>query len=623
MKAGIRLILAVLILAACAPGCKPDYVIPESKMPELKPGQVLWLDLNKFNSISTSDDVAIKNLWENIHLAVTLQGIVNREEPVMYLDYIKMSGVDLDQYWWDMYSAPGQWLAGKEKVVIYDPVKACELFRDKINGLVVYDPNVAATSCLASTIAGVEDLVAVRYDTTPGSLYNRLITHGFKPKVWLVNDDGSSIFSGKTEAYTWAIDNYLKTGKCNTEYAAYYLDQFWMKVPSNAVANHHQLTNHDFFVSHRSFFFDLSPWEDEVATDDPEGEVGADYRTLKKMLLEIYHHNGEGNTFCHIGGFPAWPYKYTNHRNVGGSHAPTATEWKFAEIIGEYNAFHDADAASYGAMANASFWQHFPLQAKYPQKWVTRDQLKAKGYLKADGKVDRSKRYVLLYVGDYDAASWIYQTTYDIWDDANRGKVPMMWSVSPVLERRAPQAMHYMWTSATENDYFAAADNGAGYLNPGSLQTPRLISGLPDGMQQWAAHCKPLYDRWDITVTGFIIDGNAKGMTNAGFKAYATFSPNGIVPQKTPSIGSLVDGMPVLRSGGSAGTDVTQDAADIIWNTAQEHPEFPFYWFRAVLKKPSWYVQVKSLLDAKDPNIIWMSGPEYFELLRCYLEEEQ
>ena len=68
---------------------------------------------------------------------------------------------------------------------------------------------------------------------------------------------------------------------------------------------------------------------------------------------------------------------------------------------------------------------------------------------------------------------------------------------------------------------------------------------------------------------------------------------------------------------------MTQDAADIIWNTAQEHPEFPFYWFRAVLKKPSWYVQVKSLLDAKDPNIIWMSGPEYFELLRCYLEEEQ
>ena len=263
-----------------------------------------------------------------------------------------------------------------------------------------------------------------------------------------------------------------------------------------------------------------------------------------------------------------------------------------------------------------------PFAALNAASKASREVMKSKGYLDANGHVDRSKRYVLLYVGDYDAASWIYQTTPSLWDNPDRGKVPMMWSVSPILARRAPQVMHYLWTSATENDYFAAADNGAGYLNPGSLETPRAISGLPSGMEQWASHCKPWYEQWGITITGFIIDGNVKGMTQEGFAAYSTFSPDGIVPQKTPEYISSVNGMPILRAGGSANYDQPSEAAAAIRNTVTQHTDRPFYWFRAILKSPSWYVDVKSQLDQSNPEIVWMSGPEYFELLKCYLEEQ-
>lgn len=623
MKAGIKsFFLAVFITLPTLASCKPEYTLPDTSLPELPAGAVLWLDLTRLNSASTSDTTALHKVWDSVHIAATLQGIVNRDEPLLYLNYVENEWGNADEYWWNIYSAPGEWLAGRQKVTIYDPFKACEMLRDKFEGLVVYDPKVPATSCLASTIAGVENLVAVRYDPTPGSFYTRFMAHEYPVKVWLVNPDGTSIFKSKTDVYNWAIENYLAAGKCNTEYAAYYIDQFWMNDPGAAAKNHHQLSNHDYFVGKKAFFFDLSPWDDEVATDDPQGTVGGDYDTMKKMLLEIYRQNGNGDTFCHIGGFPAWPFKYTNSRQIGGRHKPTETEWKFAEIIGEYNAFHDADAANYGALANASFWQHFPLHEKYTQKWVTRDELKAKGYLKANGKLDRSKRYVLLYVGDYDAAAWIYQTTQGIWDDTQRGKVPMMWSVSPILARRAPQAMHYMWTRATENDYFAAADNGAGYLNPGSLEVPRNISGLPDGMQQWAAHCKPWYEKFGITVSGFVIDGNARMMSNKGFKAYATFSPNGVVPQRAPQLCQMVDNMPIFRGGASAGTERSADAADVIRNAVKSHTECPFYWFRAVLKTPSWYVNVYDDLAKNNPEIVWTSGPEFFELMRCYLEEQ-
>ena len=623
MKAGNnrKTIFSILTLAVLF-SCTPEYTIPAGDVPELPEGAVLWLDLTRLNGASTKDTTEMKRMWDALHVSATLQGVVNRDAPLLYLDYVNAEGVNTDEYWWDKYSAPGQWLDGRQRVTVYDPVKACDLFRDRIGGLVVYDPNVPATSCIASMVAGVEDLVAVRYDRTPGSCFNRFMDRGYPVKVWLVGEDGTSKFKSKTEAYRWAIDTYLKPGKCNTGYAGYYIDQCWMQNPGASTRNHHLLSNHDFFVSKRAFFFDLSPWEDEVATDDPDGEVGGDCRTLKEILLECYKQNGNGETFCHIGGFPAWAFKYSDHKDVGGHHTPVATEWRFAEIIGEYNAFKDADAIAYGAIANASFWQHFPLQDRYPQAWASRKVLQGKGYLDQNGHVDLSKRYILLYVGDYDAASWIYQTTPSLWDDPMRGQVPMMWSVSPILARRAPQVMHYMWTSATQNDYFAAADNGAGYLNPGSLEEPRQISGLPSGMEQWARHCQPWYKQWGITVTGFIIDGYAKGMTADGFSAYATFSPNGIVPQKTPSYLGSVDGMPVLRAGGSAGADDTSEAASIIRNAVKQHTDCPFYWFRAVLKSPSWYVKVKAILDKSDPDIVWMSGPEYFELMKCYLEEQ-
>ena len=50
---------------------------------------------------------------------------------------------------------------------------------------------------------------------------------------------------------------------------------------------------------------------------------------------------------------------------------------------------------------------------------------------------------------------------------------PLADRISPVLDRRAPMAMDYIRRTATKNDYFASADNGAGYCEPGMLQEPR------------------------------------------------------------------------------------------------------------------------------------------------------
>ncbi|WP_370453850.1 hypothetical protein [Proteiniphilum sp. X52] len=596
-------------------------------------GGIGMFDLKYTLTYDLKDKGQVLSLWDDIHTISTLQGVVNREEPRLFVNYVVESGIEIDSYWWNKYRQQGEWLHGKDTIVYNDIVTLIEAYQNDFDGVVVYDSDIAATSNVASAVAGIENLIAIRYDKSPGSLYDRLVAKGPKlpVKVWLIHEDGTPLFSGqgdipgtnrkstgsiKNDPYIWFIENYMKTNRCNGKFGAYYIDQKWRENPQATVVNHHTLTNHDFFVSKRAFFFDLSPWGDEPATDDPEQAVGTDLATLKEFLSEAYRLN-KGEKMCHIGGFPAWAFKYTTH--AGGSHDDVPTEWEFSRIISAYNAFKDADAIGYGALANASFWQHFPLEEKYAQKWVTQDELKKRGYLTEDGKVDcENREFMIFYVGDYDASSWITQRTPTIWDHPDRGKLPLMWSISPVLERRAPMVMHNFRKTATRNDYFAAADNGAGYLMPGMLQEPRDISGLPCGLDAWAEHCKKYYDKWGLSITGFVIDGYAPGLSSKGLDCYASFSPNGIVPQKVP-LTLLHGNMPVLRSD----EDIQQEPKEAAQRIAQRVADrpIPFHWFRNILKTPGWYVEVMDELDKINPNIELLDAPTFFELYRIWLKQ--
>lgn len=594
---------------------------------------VVYLDMSAWRQVRADDADACARMWDELHCAATLQGVVNRRAPLLYIDYVANEFMEVDRFWWDECRREGGWLAGRDTVVCRDVAEAVERYADRLRGAVVYDPAVASTSCVASAVAGVEDLVAVRYDTTPGSLYDRLVVHGpqLKVRVWLVNEDGTPMFTGrgtvpqtdrastgsvKVDPYVWFVERYMKRGRCSGEYGAYYLDQYWHQRTGAAPMNAHCLTNHDFFVSRRAFFFDLSPWGDEAATDDPSQPVGSDLAMLKELLGEAYRLNG-GKRMCHIGGFPAWAYKYTRH--AGGSHEDVATEWEFSRIISAYNAFKDADAIGYGAMANASFWQHYPTAESYPQKWVDDEDLRRRGYLDEAGHVRLDgRKFIIFYVGDYDASAWITAVLPHLWNDPARGKLPLMWCISPVLERRAPMVLDYVRRTASENDYFAAADNGAGYLMPGMLQAPRPISGLPDGLDVWAAHCRPYYEKWGLTITGFVIDGEAPGLTYDGLACYASFSPNGIVPQKTPRT-RLYGEMPVLRAGADLVRSPRENAAFIV-DDMRRNP-IPFGWYRDILKSPSWHVEMMDEVKRLDPTIELLDAPTFFELYRRWLRE--
>lgn len=598
-------------------------------------GSIDVYDLTDALKFDAKNPAQTAMVWDYVHAVTTLQGIVNRDEPKLYIRFVEAGGRNVDDYWLDKLSEPGQWLAGRKRQKLATVEALVRKYRKHIKGVVLYDPNVPATSNLASTIAGVEDLLALRYDPAPESMYTRLVIKGPKLPVVrrLLNEDHSSMFTGKgtipgtelpssgsakCDAYLWMKTQYIDTGKVNAEYGAYYLDAYWITKGAAVFSapNQHTLTNHDFFVARKAWFFDLNVWAEESPVDDPGQKPGTDLETLKALLLSAWKQAGK-QRMLHVGGFTPWAYKYTDHPGAGGKHGGVETEWEYAKIVSSYNGFMDADAIGLAAMANASFYMHFPLKEKYPQPWVTRENLMERGYLTKDGKVAIDGReFIIFYVGDWDAAAWVYQYMPVVWDHADRGKIPLMWCVSPVLERRAPHVLDYLRRTATKNDYFAAADNGAGYLNPGMLQEPRA-SGLPSGLDVWANHCKPLYEKWGITITGFVIDGFAPGLDKKGLDCYASFSPNGIVPQKIPL--SLLHGnMPVLRADYDLGDDATKASGTIIQRTNVR--KLPFTWFRAILKSPDWYVKAYEGARAQNPKIELLDAPTFFELYRIYLE---
>jgi len=588
----------------------------------------LWTyDLTGTLAVDCSDARQVRHTWDEAHCVAALQGIVNRTQPRLYVFFVGGSKADVDHFWFDLLRKPGAWLANRPLRNLPDLPGLIATFRDKIKGVVLYDEQVAATSNVASTVAGVEDLLPVRYDTDPASLCYLLTMDAKGPqlpvKLRLLNKDGSSLFTGKgiipgsktpstgsakCDAYLWAKEHYLDTGRCNPTCFGYYIDSYWLKKPGGDITNH-TLSNHDYVIAKRGFLFDLDPWDDEAPIDDPGQPPGTDARTQQTLMHAAYD-RVQGKCMIHVPGFLPWDRKYTDH--AGSKHGDVAGEWRYAETISCFNGYMDADALGLSAMANASLFRLFPLAKRYPQQRPTINDLKKRGLVGADGK-PVARQFISFYVGDYDSAAWFYRHMPTYWNDPARGKIPLGWAFNPNLADRAGPMMDWVRRSASPNDYFMSGDSGAGYITPGYLQVPRKYSGLPSGVAVWAEHCRRYYERWDITATGFIIDANAPAMDAATKDAYASFSPDGFVAQKVPEQG-LWKTTPFLRMNADIYRPV-EKAADVVLNhLPKDKPGFRI--FRTILWKPTDHQRLFELLQQRDPDITIVDPYTLFLLVK-------
>lgn len=604
------------------------------------PPLVLY-DLTPHFPADRRDARQIRAFYDHVFLAVSIQGLANRRGPRLYLRF----NAEVDDFW--LERARELWLGHRPIEEARSIDELLDRFADAYDGAVVWEERVPATSNLAATIAGVENLLCLRYDEAVESLYHRLVVHEERLAVQrqLTKPDGGVLFNGrddnpdtktpstgsaKNDAYRWLIEQYVRSGKTNPNLLGYYIDAFWLQCGHVGWPQNHTLTNLDYVIAGRGVVWDLNVWEDESPVDDPGQKPGTDLETLKLLLRACNERLGSGE-MIHAMGFTPWRYKYTDVQtedwNAGGRHGGVATEWKTVEVLSCFNAYLDADALDYASMANASFFRHMPMPSDLPpEPKPTEERLRALDLIDpAGGVVPRN--YYAHYVGDYDAAAWMYWNLPRLWNDPARGKMPLSWAFNPNLAERFPIGFQWTRRTRTPNDAFIAGDSGAGYVNPYHLSEPREYSGLPSGWQAWETCCRHWMEKWNLDVVGFVLDGNTPNMKAEGWDVYARIAPGGIVlhrAQREPH--GLHNGVPYTTMSGDLPADEKAAADTIALNFSDDHPTFHVY--RSVLKSPTWYTEVESLLSNRGsaPNT-WNSRavdmPALLELIRRHALRDQ
>ena len=583
--------------------------IDESKSRRLSATGLSIINMTSTLKLNRSNPRQLHEMWDQSHVLAGLQGLANRHSANIYQFFVGGQTATIDRFWLRWMQRHDNWLGRAPTRVVRNVRELIMDYRHLVRGLVVYDQHVPATSNVASTVAGVEDLLPIRFDPSPESLFHFLAwdIHGprFPVRRWLIHPDGAPLFTGrgiipgtgtastrsaKCDAYIWAKELFLDSGRCNAAKMGYYIDAYWLQKPSGYIPNN-TLCNHDYFIAQRGFFFDLSPWADETPIDDPHQPLGTDQRTLRSILRSAWTQLN-GRKMIHIGGFIPWNKKYTNRNGAGGKHGGVASEWEYAYIVSCFNGYMDADALGCSAMANASLYQHYPLRKRYRQHFPTARDMQRRKLMNPQGSV-ADKSFVTIYVGDYDSAAWLYQMLPTMWTDPARGTIPLGWAFDPNLSDRFAPGMVYARATKTPNDHFITGDSGAGYLNPGALQTPRKFSDLPAGIEAWRIHCERYYRLWDIKLTGFVIDGDAPAMNNQVKAAYARFSPDGVVAQKVPAL-SVFDQAPFVRMYADLPNSAQAAARMILQQTTEKSPQFRIY--RTILRTPSWHKRLFTLL---------------------------
>jgi hypothetical protein len=591
--------------------------------------------------------------YDTLIFLATLQGIVNRDRPQLYLlhDYQRWETPGVDTFWLEKYQEAGQpygWLAETQIIELDSFDEVLQTFADQVQGVVLWDPAVPATLNVATTLAGVENLAVLRANSNLQLLITnylktkRSLVGLFKPgATTLPNSATPSTGSPKTDAYLWAKENYLDTGLANPLFLAY-LEDGWP-----ATLYNHQEMSHggvyalerDYVVQQRGFAFDLSPWADEAPNDDPNQPLGTD-AALLKTIVEAAEHQG-GGELIKVWGFIPWYEKYAAPPGLGSSqHPPIKGEWASTWLFSQHGAYLQGGGGDvFGlAMANISVHKFGPRPSlRTPPAPPSPTELIGQGFLTAAGQVTPDRTFIMFYLGDYDlahpVATLLANYAASPWQDARRGQIPLAWGLNPALVEDIPGIITYLYESKTREDYFVAANSGAGYLNPDALSEV--------GLARWLGRSGQFYRQYGYDLQGFLLNGNGAAMSQRRLDAFTFLTPAGIltpdfeIDEPWPRL-QLGTPLSVLVTEALAGTpDVAVEAVNSAYRrVVLEQGRPPFLAFRSSFQSATFLWGVRDRLQAQEatgqikgnsgeivhPHYTVVDAYTFFALLERWLE---
>jgi hypothetical protein len=364
----------------------------------------------------------------------SLEGIVNRSGPRLILANKE------DGLWFHSWSrASEKWMEylkerkGFTFVRLNSLEELIDTFKQDFAGLVMYDdrPEKSSTRLVAATLAGLENLLPVGARLAalaPISQFpvKRDLRHKF--------DDGDYL-----EPYRWALRELMprcdKTIACN------------LAIPSWS-------TYIDYPVMRRAFCFSLNHQE---LVDAGGGEY------LRKEQINDHERKtwkvGREGCITTDGGETIDLYKIRNELPLAQEIYKQLTAPAYIFGVGRPNEMQYTAEMSKGGhsyicsqFSNLSFFSKIPVA-----KTAFRQD-----FHRAENKRLGPKYYIAFVTSDGDAPK-LAQTFYaGHWFDPSRGAAPITWTINPKFAEWFPVFFEYYYATATQNDYFMCAANGAG-----------------------------------------------------------------------------------------------------------------------------------------------------------------
>jgi hypothetical protein len=204
--------------------------------------------------VRLEDNWDVRGRLDQQAMVISLQGIANRNAPLVYLLYPENWPFTYVRSVYDFYRDRRYYTFTELRSL----QEALRSLRPYVKGYVVWDKNVRTSLIVAFTVAGLEDAVVVSEDQIP------LVEEAGLPKV----EDFRGKFAGQSDAqiYTWAYNRYWS--RCSREFIVW-LGGEHGPVMKPAVA--------DWGIRQRVFFNDLSSRPSD----------SAEYALANKLLAEM------------------------------------------------------------------------------------------------------------------------------------------------------------------------------------------------------------------------------------------------------------------------------------------------------------------------------------------------
>lgn len=530
-----------------------------------------------------------------------LQGIINREAPIVYTLFTASMRPTRPDFWLDKMRSEDRWLSGREIKALSNIDSLFALAKGKVQGAIIWDPAVPASMNVATTIAGIEDGIVF----SPEYAEKYLAKWGLP----VIKDlrgmfTGSETGSKKNDAYRWAIREYLSKGLCSDHLLCLYEDPFSSRVAGDIG----YVVTRDWAVMNRSFVYDLSPWGDETPEDDPDQVMGTDLETYHMMLAEVLNQTA-GDQMTEVAGFFSFS-KYSNIPGHPGKHDPVPTEWETVYLISPYNCYQNT-------VASSCYNQSLHSQAPSPELKQHRPAVQI--------PMENDKTYICILMADYDSGTPLYEFMIKFWNDKTRGNIPLLWGINPNLMETFPDIISYYYETHSENDYFAADASAAGYMNPNRIEEEYL--------PLFISHNQKFYNQLDMTLSPMVLDWDEP--SPAVKDAFTQFSPDGLatIVMDLHNTGGRAPephvwkGMPVMNLLNPVNQVVNSEiSADVMSNAIPSKyicaPSF--YFFRIVWSNPFQVIDAIEILKAKRPelNIEVVDPYNFFRMFKEHYSED-